>query len=95
MYFWLKAERSDATSRAEFRKALEELLHIPGIVRGFVGAPAPVKPRPVVDSSYDFALSLVFDSIADHDAYQTAPAHVAFLEAYRDWWNAVRIYDLA
>lgn len=95
VYFWLKEERRNEASMVEFRAALESLLSIASVVRGMVGTPAPVSPRPVVDDSYQFALSVTFESLAAHDAYQTDPAHVAFLDGYRDWWSQVRIYDLA
>lgn len=95
VYFWLKEDKCNEDCMAEFRKALERLIGIPGVVRGLVGVPAPVKPRPVVDISYQFGLSLAFESIGDHDAYQSSLEHVKFLETYRSWWKEVKIFDLA
>jgi hypothetical protein len=59
----------------------------------FIGAPAPIAPRPVVDASYDFAITAVFADMAAHDAYQVDPVHKAFVAAFKASWERVQIYD--
>jgi hypothetical protein len=57
-----------------------------------VGTPADLA-RPVNDRDFDVALQLVFDSRADHDRYQEAPAHKQFIEEQRANWAKVRVFD--
>ena len=56
--------RSDllAERRAALRAGLESLRAIPTVRELFVGSPAPVPARPVVDAEYGFALTVVFDA---------------------------------
>lgn len=95
VYFWLKEERQGAAERAQYEKALDALFEIPGIIGGRWAVPAKVEIRPVCDQSWDYALDMQFASVADHDAYQAHPAHQAFIQQYRDWWNKVLVTDLA
>jgi hypothetical protein len=59
----------------------------------YIGQPAPTPPRPVVDASYDHCLTLIFDDMAAHDAYQEEPLHKAFIEHCKPLWERVQIYD--
>ena len=94
VYFWLKDERLGDRERREFEQALDGLLAIDGIVSGHWGRPAPVAERPVVDQSFHYALSLRFESVAAHDAYQADERHRAFVASHQDWWRRVQIYDI-
>ena len=49
--------------------------------------------RPVNDNDFDVALLVVFDDRAAHDAYQTAPRHLEFIEKNKPTWAKVRIFD--
>jgi hypothetical protein len=49
--------------------------------------------REVNDQDFDVALHVVFDSRAAHDAYQTAPRHLQFIEENRADWAKVRVFD--
>ncbi|MDB6093028.1 MAG: Stress responsive alpha-beta barrel domain protein [Verrucomicrobia bacterium] len=94
VYFWLKAELTDA-QRAEFRGGLESLAGVKSLVSLHVGSPAPLPPRPVLDSTYSFSITGVFKDVAGHDLYQVDPLHKAFLEQFRSYWTKVQIYDAA
>ncbi|MFT3869855.1 MAG: Dabb family protein [Nibricoccus sp.] len=59
----------------------------------YVGTPATLPERPVRDSSYTFALTVLFKDIASHDAYQIDPLHKAFLQEFSSFWARVQIYD--
>jgi len=76
--FWLKEDLSEA-ERSAFRQGLESLKAIQSARSVYVGAPAQTGDRPVIDKSYSLALTVLFDSIQDHDAYQVDPLHQAFL----------------
>jgi hypothetical protein len=42
---------------------------------------------------FDGALQLVFESRAAHDAYQTAPRHLQFIDENKPTWAQVRVFD--
>ena len=91
VYFWLKDDLSES-QRQEFRLAVDSLLAIDSVECGFVGTPADTD-RPIIDRSYSLALTLVFQDREGHDAYQTAQAHLDFVNRYGTWWRKVLIYD--
>ena len=95
VYFWLKDGRQNVADRAEFEKALDDLVRIDLVAGGRWAVPAKVEIRPVVDQSWDYALSMQFGTMEDHDTYQVHPDHKAFLDSYREWWAKVLVMDLA
>lgn len=94
VYFWLKEEHKCPASRAEFEQGLDGLFKLPNVAGGFWGTPAPVMPRPVIDSSWDYATSMRFESVADQDAYQNDPGHHLFIERFKDRWAKVLVMDV-
>ena len=92
VFFWLKPELTPA-QRDEFFGGLESLRAVGSVKQLYLGRPAPIAPRPVVDASYSFALTAIFEDVAGHDAYQVDPLHKAFLEKFRGCWTKVQIYD--
>ncbi len=49
--------------------------------------------RSVNDLDYDVALIVIFASMADHDAYQSAPRHQDFILENKHNWKTVRVFD--
>jgi hypothetical protein len=49
--------------------------------------------RDVNVRDWDVALHIVFESKADHDAYQAAPRHEEFVARNRETWAKVRVFD--
>jgi Stress responsive A/B Barrel Domain len=94
VFFWLKSDLTEA-QRAAFRAGLESLRGVKSIEAVYIGSPAPIPPRPVVDASYSFSLTILFKDVAAHDAYQVDPLHKAFLDNCRTFWTKVQIYDAA
>jgi hypothetical protein len=90
--FYLRAELTVA-EKAEFRAGLESLRAVPSVQTLYVGAPAAIPPRPVVDASYSFAATVLFADMAGHNAYQVDAAHVAFVTRFKSYWTKVQIYD--
>lgn len=90
--FWLKPELPETEVQA-FREGLEALKTIPTTRGVYIGTPAPTAPRPVIDTSYSIGITVLFDSMADHDAYQVHPAHQGFLKRFGNCWTKVQIYD--
>lgn len=94
VYFWLKAERQNDSDRAAFEQGLAGLFEIPQVAGGLWGTPAPVMARPVIDLSWDYALSMTFNSIEDQDAYQVDADHHVFIDTFKDWWERVLVMDV-
>ncbi len=95
VYFWLKEEFRGAAARAEFEAALAGLFGIGLVAGGRWATPAAVAPRPVLDQSWDYALTMRFNSLADHDAYQQDPVHLRFMADFKATWSKVLVMDLA
>ena len=91
VFFWLKEDLNDE-ERQNFRKGVESLLTCEGVETGYVGTPAATS-RPVVDSTYDFSVSVVMADLEAHDKYQDDPVHLEFIENFKNYWTKVQIYD--
>lgn len=92
VYFWLKPELTDA-QRAEFRRGVESLKAIRCVEAVYVGAPAGVPDRSVVDKSFSVGLTVVCRDVAAHDAYQADPIHTAFAATFKTFWSRLTIFD--
>lgn len=93
VYFYLKPELT-AAQRAEFlHEGLETLQGIKAMSGYYIGKPAPTPPRPVVDASYDYAITCLLADMKAHDAYQVDPLHTAFVARFKSYWTTVKIYD--
>lgn len=92
VYFWLKSDLTEE-QRAKFVAALEALREVPSVSTFLLGTPADVADRPVVDKSFDYSITCLFDNMEAHNAYQVHPLHVAFVELGKQLWTDVKIYD--
>ena len=96
VYFWLKEEKQNEVSREEFEKGIEALFTSPTVAEAVWGRPAKTAERPVTDNSWDYAIAVKFETMAQHDAYQGDDVeHTAFVEGFKDWWEKVEVRDLA
>ena len=96
VYFWLKEERRNDGDRAAIEKGIEALCQSSHIASYHWGRPAATAERPVTDHSFDYALSIKFDSLGDHDRYQDGdPVHDAFIAQFTPWWEKVVVMDVA
>lgn len=91
VYFWLQNNESDA-DREKLLEGLNMIKEIDLIRDGYVGVPAPTD-REVIDSSYDFSITFIFENMDDEQAYQTHPTHLKFVEEYGHLWERVVVYD--
>ncbi len=91
VYFWLKPGTKPEEIR-RFEDKSNAMLKIPSVLHGWVGKPAATS-RPVIDSSYTYALVVVFQDLAGHDAYQSHPLHDDFRDNCSMLWTQVKIYD--
>ncbi|GJM28019.1 MAG: hypothetical protein DHS20C17_06540 [Cyclobacteriaceae bacterium] len=92
VYFWLKDPKS-SEARTKLLKGLHSLLTIENISSGHIGTPAVTAARDVVDHSFTFAYYTTFDSVKDHEIYQTHPVHLKFVEECGSLWEKVQVYD--
>jgi hypothetical protein len=96
VYFWLKDEFKTETDHARMEAALTELIKSPNITKAHWGKPAATELRPVTDHSWDYGISLQFDTMEAHEKYQKAdPIHDAFSGGHKDMWARVLVMDLA
>lgn len=95
VYFWLKEGHRNDADRAAFEKGLAGLFELPGVAGGRWAVPAKVMERPVIDQSWDYALTMQFDTVEEHDAYQVDPDHETFIATFKEWWAQVQVRDLA
>lgn len=91
VYFWLD-KRLPETERKRFREGLGSLREIESLRGFYTGTPAATR-RPVVDSTYDYALTVLFEDLQGHDDYQNHPLHKRFLDQFSKCWTKVVIYD--
>lgn len=91
VFFWLKEGLGEQELSA-FRQGLETLRGVE-TVRALYFGRAVKSARPVVDSSYSFGLTVVFDDQAGHDTYQEHPVHLAFVDKCAKYWTRVQVYD--
>lgn len=91
VYFWLRPDLS-GDDRATFVRGLNSLRTIDAVKYGWIGTPAPTD-REIIDRSYSYALTVVFEDEAGHERYQVHAVHDAFREACAGFWSRVLIYD--
>jgi hypothetical protein len=90
--FWLKKDL-DGDQVTHFRMGLESLTKIESAAAVYIGSPAATAERPVIDTSYDFCLTVIVKDVAAHDAYQVDPRHTEFIGTFKEYWRKVKIYD--
>jgi len=94
VYFWMKEGKKDTESLAAFEQGLNDLLKIDQIASGIWGKSAATEERPVTDKSFDYAISLKFDSLDTHNVYQDHPDHHVFVNVFKDFWADVKVMDI-
>ncbi|MCF3651914.1 Dabb family protein [Synoicihabitans lomoniglobus] len=93
VFFYLKSDIS-AADRAMFATELAKLGTIDNIGGFYMGSPAEVPPRPVIDTTFDFSITVVVDDVEAHNAYQIDPIHLAFIASCKHLWDRVQVYDV-
>jgi hypothetical protein len=94
VYFTLN-DNSETAKQTLVAACRKYLARHPGVLFFAVGTLQPELDRPVNDRGFDVALHVVFDSLAAHDAYQTAPDHLQFMAESKPNWKQVRVFDSA
>jgi len=92
VYFTLKNRSPEAAAKL-VASCHKYLTGHPGTVFFSAGTCAAEYDREVNDRDYDVALTIVFESHAAHDVYQTAPRHEQFIAENATDWAKVRVFD--
>jgi len=80
--------------RQEFMDGIETLRGVKSAKTMYIGTPVMATAvRPIVDTAYNVALTVLFEDLAAHDAYQVDPLHKAFVAKSRPMCSRVRIFD--
>lgn len=90
--FHLKDNLSSEQIKA-FELGLESLKDIKANTACYIGTAAETKDRPIVRSDYDYNLTLLFEDIEAHNAYQVDPLHKAFVAEFSKLWERLEIID--
>ena len=91
VFFYLNEDVTDEQKKA-FEEGMKKLGTCSTIDNFRIGKPA-MTPREIVDNSYGYSWIVEFKNATDQDAYQTDPIHLAFIEAHKDLWKEVKVYD--
>jgi hypothetical protein len=91
VFFWLKSSNTPEEVM-QFETSVSTLKGIKSVHMADIGKPASTD-RPVIDTTYSYSLLLMFNSLADHDAYQVDPVHLQFVANSAHLWDRVQIYD--
>lgn len=92
VYFWFHDDVSEE-EHANFYDELKKLQQIEQIRYGWIGVPAATEERGVIDSTYDYSITFVFDDEAAEHEYQVHPIHQEFIETNSHLWENVVVYD--
>jgi hypothetical protein len=90
VFFWLKDR--DEANKASLHAGLKKLAGISLISEAYIGQPAATN-REVIDGSYDFSITFIFDDKSKQDIYQDHPDHLTFIDTCAHLWKQVQVYD--
>jgi len=91
--FRFTPESSEAQIQACANDARNLLAKIETVHSLYIGSPADTEVRPVSVRDFDLMLTVLFESIADHDVYQTHSLHDEFIANNKDNWASVAVHD--
>ena len=92
VYFTLK-DSSPAAVDKQVASCRKHLADHPGQAFFGVGTRAADFDRDVNDKEFHVGLHIVFENHAAHDAYQTHPRHLQFIEESKANWTRARVFD--
>ncbi|MCF6312641.1 MAG: Dabb family protein [Verrucomicrobiales bacterium] len=92
VYFWLD-ESLDSEQKLRFEGGMRALFDMEVVKNGSYGKAADTPERPVTNNDFDYSLFLEFDSVEDHNTYQTHPDHQVFIDDFSQWFKIVKIFD--
>lgn len=91
VFFYLK-DNSEEAVNSLVADSQEYLNGHDGVVGFSVGRREKDYDR-AVNQTFDVSLHVIFADRPTHDAYQTAPRHLEFIERQKDNWDKVQVCD--
>jgi hypothetical protein len=91
VFFWLK-NPDNAAEKAQLEAGLRSIAAVDTIKTAYIGQPAATN-RGVIDASYSFSITFIFDNAEAESVYQTHPTHLAFVDSCKHLWEKVIVYD--
>ncbi|UKT65529.1 Dabb family protein [Pedobacter mucosus] len=90
--FWLKPQLSkeEIIAFANFFESLKPINLIKSLSYGLA---ANTPTRPVTDNSFTYSLTIIFDTVEDHNAYQENKNHLDAVEKFSNNWYRVVVHD--
>lgn len=93
VYFWL-IDGLTGEQKDRFEDGMRKLFDIDVVASGRIGTPAGTPAREgVTQNDFDYALFLEFASVEDHNTYQDCAEHHVFVDAFKQWFGTVKVYD--
>ncbi|MGN0001810.1 MAG: Dabb family protein [Sphingobacterium composti] len=92
VYFWLKEGITEEEEK-DFLGFFRLLKTVPGIKSIYVGKPAPTNPRPVVDNSFSYSITVSYEGMDEINVYEVHPIHLDAIEKYKKYWVKVEVRD--
>ncbi|WP_158607361.1 Dabb family protein [Rhodohalobacter sp. SW132] len=92
VFFWFNDDVSEE-DHSNFYEELKKLMEIDEILHGWIGVPAATEERGVIDNTYDYSITFVFEDEAAEHEYQVHPIHQEFIEKNAHLWADVTVYD--
>ena len=92
VFFWLRKD-VPASARQQLLDDCPKYLKSPTVTQLWVGTPADTPERDVVNATFDVGLTVIFDDVAGHNAYQDHPQHDEFIERNRSNWSRVEVFN--
>ena len=91
--FYFKPEKTEAQIEACASDAKNLLTKIETVKELYIGSPANTEIRPVSVRDFGLSLTVIFESLADHDVYQAHPLHDQFIANHKEIWDKVAVQD--
>jgi hypothetical protein len=92
VFFTLK-ESTPASREKMVQECLTYLKGHDGMLVFTAGTRIEEHRRDVNVTDFDVSMHAVFETKAQHDAYQGAPRHMEFVKRNKDGWKQVRVFD--
>ncbi len=94
VFCWLK-EEGDIVQREKIMAAAKSFAQIPGVLEVHTGVSVE-SDRPIVDDSFDVAITMTFATVDDMNAYIVHPAHKdAVRDVLMPLVSRIKVYDFA
>lgn len=90
--FFTLNDRSETSVKHLISEARKYLTDHDGLSEFNIGVRDKELDRPV-NGDFDVSLHMVFADRPAHDVYQTHPRHLEFIEANKEYWAGVNIFD--